>query len=85
MNRKALEGCVFLSPAVPTETTGPTDAAGGMAHARRSRHGTTEGTLPLRSTWNEATPTTFLKECDGLLITGPTNTNVCDIQVLLVG
>ena len=27
----------------------------------------------------------FFKQIDGLIITGPTNTNVCDIQILLIG
>lgn len=65
-------------------TDGPTDAAGGIVDgsfyaACRSRGLSVEAALEN----NDAYP--LLKEMGGLIVTGPTGTNVNDLMVLLLG
>ena len=82
----ALEGineCAFLSGGTDG-TDGPTDAAGGVvdgftAALGRDAGQSIDGTLSLNDSY------TYLDTVDGLVRTGPTGTNVMDIQVLLVG
>ncbi|MFH2132850.1 MAG: glycerate kinase [bacterium] len=63
---------------------GPTDAAGAFAHLSLVDRAKKKGlTLEDHLTNNDAYP--FFDAIGGLLKTGPTNTNVCDIQVILVG
>ena len=60
---------------------GPTDAAGAIldtAIARRSR-------LSARDHLARNDAYTFFDDCGGLLKTGPTGTNVCDLRVVVVG
>jgi hydroxypyruvate reductase len=77
-----LSGTHFLSFSTDGED-GPTDAAGGFAFASmveqaRAAH------LRIPDSLRENDSYTALKRLEGLFITGPTNTNVCDIQVALV-
>ena len=82
----ALEGideCVFLSGGTDG-TDGPTDAAGGVVDGSTARLGreagqSIDGTLTRNDSYN------YLDAVDGLVRTGPTGTNVMDIQILLVG
>lgn len=65
-------------------TDGPTDAAGGMVT------GFTKGELAEKNIVIQdilAVNNSYdaLEECDGLIMTGPTGTNVNDLQVLLMG
>jgi glycerate 2-kinase len=62
---------------------GPTDAAGGFAHAALVEAARAAG-LSVQDSLRENDSYNFLKRLDGLFITGPTNTNVCDIQVMLI-
>ena len=77
-----LEGITFLSCGTDGND-GPTDAAGGIADAlalARAR----EGELSPHQYLENSDSYHFLKAIDGLVITGPTNTNVCDIQIILI-
>ncbi len=73
---------VFLA-ASTDGSDGPTDAAGAFASLRVAERARSAGLSASRAladndSWH------FFEAADGLLKTGPTNTNVCDIQVLLV-
>ncbi|MBN2050181.1 MAG: glycerate kinase [Spirochaetales bacterium] len=76
------EGCFFLS-AGTDGTDGPTDAAGAFADQELAEKWITLG-LDLQASLDNNDAYNFFKPLGGLLITGPTNTNVCDLQVLLV-
>ena len=58
-------------------TDGPTDAAGGIVNGNTADCGAREA---LEN--NDSYP--YLESRDGLVITGPTGTNVMDIQVMLI-
>ncbi len=65
-------------------TDGPTDAAGGIVDGgtvSRAKDQNLDPSDHLKR--NDAYP--LLKACDDLVVTGPTNTNVMDVQVLLLG
>lgn len=62
---------------------GPTDAAGGIASPEIWQKTRTLGLNPYGYLENNDSYH-FLKEVDGLIITGPTGTNVMDIMVALV-
>ena len=62
---------------------GPTDAAGGMidgASVTRAATGGVDAALALRNNDSHA----FLRAAGGLIRTGPTGTNVMDVQIALV-
>jgi len=65
-------------------TDGPTDAAGAFASPQIATHAAEAG---LDCSWYLVNNDSyrFFHEIGELLVTGPTNTNVCDIQVALVG
>lgn len=76
-------GRIFFLSAGTDGNDGPTDAAGAFASHSIYRHGKDSG----------YDPETFIRNSDsyhyfektgGLFKTGPTGTNVCDIQILLV-
>ena len=74
---------VFLSGGTDG-TDGPTDAAGGVVdgftyQSGKLKHLDVYDFLARNDSYH------YLKDVDGLLVTGPTGTNVMDIQVLLVG
>ena len=79
---EAAAGITFLSGGTDGND-GPTDAAGGFADAaclnKASGKGLDPGDFIQRSDAYH-----FLRETGSLLITGPTNTNVCDIQILII-
>ncbi len=62
---------------------GPTDAAGAVVNAGLYESGMSLG-LDIDAALDTNDSYTFFKTAGGLLMTGPTNTNVCDVQVLLV-
>ena len=77
-----LEGMVILSGGTDGED-GPTDAAGGMVDAEVMRRGDQQNLDPeeyLRR--NDAY--SYLDRTAGLFRTGPTDTNVCDLRVVVV-
>lgn len=65
-------------------TDGPTDAAGGVVDAGTLAAGRRKG-LDIHGVLADNDSYHYLQQVDGLLITGPTGTNVMDIHVLLVG
>jgi len=77
-----LDHVVFLSGATDGND-GPTDAAGGIASAQGLTMARAAGVdLQRHLDTNDSYPA--LEKSGALLKTGPTNTNVCDVQVLLV-
>ena len=79
---KNAEDAVFLA-ASTDGSDGPTDATGAFASLPILRRGRELGLDPLRYlAENDAYH--YFEAVDRLLVTGPTNTNVCDVKVLLV-
>ncbi len=81
-NPDAYRGIYFLS--VGTDgNDGPTDAAGAFASLDILESAKEKGLSPApyiarSDSYN------YFKSAGGLLVTGPTNTNVCDVQIILV-
>ncbi len=62
---------------------GPTDAAGAVLDATvHAKVGQLELDVDQCLKTNDAYP--FFQRCDGLIVTGPTGTNVCDLRVMIV-
>ncbi|MFC1692508.1 glycerate kinase [Candidatus Latescibacterota bacterium] len=78
-----LADTIFLSGGTDG-TDGPTDAAGGIVDGETSALGK-ENNIEIRDYLDRNDSYTYLKNVGGLLVTGPTGTNVMDIQILLVG
>jgi glycerate 2-kinase len=77
-----LDGVIILS-AGTDGTDGPTDAAGAIVDASTVQRGRARG-LDATASLARNDSYHFLKATDDLLITGPTFTNVMDLQVMLV-
>lgn len=77
-----LDGVAFLSGATDGND-GPTDAAGGIAD-RAAIEACVSASLDPKAALADNDSYQLLKDVGALLVTGPTNTNVCDIQVLIV-
>jgi hydroxypyruvate reductase len=78
-----INGVVVLSGGTDG-TDGPTDAAGAIADGRTCDRAQGLGLVPHRHlAGNNAYP--FFEELGDLIKTGPTNTNVMDLRVVLVG
>jgi glycerate-2-kinase len=78
------EAGITLLSAGTDGTDGPTDAAGAIvdgatAAAARRRGLDPRGSLENNDSW------TFFGKAGGLLVTGPTGTNVMDLQIALIG
>ena len=81
--RSASTNACFASVATDG-TDGPTTAAGGIVDPFTCSRGVELGLMPLKylrnnDSWN------FLKATGDLIVTGPTQTNLMDLQILLVG
>jgi hydroxypyruvate reductase len=76
------EGVCLLSGGTDGED-GPTDAAGAIVDLEVVRAATKAG-LDATDYMVRNDAYTFFQQCDGLLITGPTQTNVCDLRVVVV-
>jgi hydroxypyruvate reductase len=76
------EGVAFLSGATDGND-GPTDAAGAFACADILKRAGKRG-LSIPSFLGDNDSYNFFDAVGGLLKTGPTNTNVCDLQICLV-
>ncbi len=74
---------IHLLAASTDGNDGPTDAAGAFADATLLEKSRAAG-LSIASYLKNNDAYNFFAEIDGLHKTGPTNTNVCDIQILLV-
>ena len=81
-----LEGVagVCLLSAGTDGTDGPTDAAGAVVDGNTVARALAKGLDP-REFLGENDSYHFFQHLDDLLITGPTNTNVMDLRVMLVG
>ena len=77
-----LSGIAFLSGATDG-SDGPTDAAGGLIN-RSTPEACLASGLDVKAALAENDSYHLLKAAGALFSTGPSNTNVCDIQVLLV-
>ena len=64
-------------------TDGPTDAAGGIVDGSTCEELAGKG-IDISAVLQDNDAYNALKECGGLIITGPTGTNVNDISVLLI-
>jgi hydroxypyruvate reductase/glycerate 2-kinase len=79
---KGLQGITLLS-AGTDGTDGPTDAAGAVVDGNTVTEAKSLGLDPdVYLKRNDSY--TFFKQIDSLLITGPTGTNVMDVQILLI-
>lgn len=78
-----LKDVVFLAGGTDG-TDGPTEAAGGIVDGGTLAAGRGAG-LDVHAVLAANDSYHYLKAADGLLVTGPTGTNVMDIHVLLVG
>jgi hydroxypyruvate reductase len=76
------EGICLLSGGTDGED-GPTDAAGAVVDDAVVRAAAKER-LDANDYLNRNDAYTFFQKCGGLLITGPTQTNVCDLRVVVV-
>jgi hydroxypyruvate reductase len=79
---ESVAGIVLLSGGTDGED-GPTDAAGGMIHADLLKRAQALG-LDAKDFLARNDAYTFLQQTRGLILTGPTHTNVCDLRVLVV-
>jgi len=76
------EGLVFLSAATDGND-GPTDAAGACVHRGLLKLAQASD-CDIHAYLNDNNAYAFFDRLDGLFKTGPTNTNVCDLQLMLV-
>lgn len=74
---------VFFLAAATDGNDGPTDAAGAFASLEILRLAKSKS-LSRKDALNRNDSYHFFAACDRLLITGATNTNVCDLQILLI-
>jgi hydroxypyruvate reductase len=65
-------------------TDGPTDAAGAFADSTTLKRAADMGMDPLRYL-SDNNSYNFFKKLGDLFITGPTNTNVMDLRIILIG
>lgn len=79
---EGLPGTTFLS-AGTDGTDGPTDAAGALVDGQTWMQAEKKGLSPEKYL-EENDSYHFFKEAGGLVITGPTGTNVMDIHILLI-
>jgi len=74
---------IYLLSASTDGNDGPTDAAGAFASARVLKEADALG-LDIDRFLQSNDSYNFFEKTGGLLKTGPTNTNVCDLQILIV-
>lgn len=79
---REINGITLLS-AGTDGTDGPTDAAGAFADAGIMAKAASLGMVP-ETYLHDNDSYHFFKALDGLLITGPTGTNVMDLQIILI-
>lgn len=79
---EGVSGITLLS-AGTDGTDGPTDAAGAIVDGNTVLKARTVGIDPLEYLWNNDSYN-FFRQLDNLFITGPTSTNVMDIQIMVI-
>jgi len=77
-----MDGITLLS-AGTDGTDGPTDAAGAVVDGATVARARQAGVDP-RACLDDNNSYEFFRRCGGLLVTGPTGTNVMDLQILLI-
>lgn len=82
MEIECVEGITLLS-AGTDGTDGPTDAAGAIVDGQTVKKAKTTGLNP-EEYLNNNDSYNFFKKIDELLVTGPTGTNVMDIQIMVI-
>lgn len=82
MAADGMQGVTLLS-AGTDGTDGPTDAAGAIVDGSTVKKSKSRGLEPEKFLENNDSYTLF-KAIDSLLITGPTGTNVMDVQIMIV-
>ena len=82
MEIEGIEGVTLLS-AGTDGTDGPTDAAGAIVDGDTIVRGRAKGLDP-HEYLDRNDSYTFFKQTDSLLITGPTGTNVMDVQIIVI-
>jgi len=80
---KSLCGNITFLAASTDGNDGPTDAAGGFADLEILADAEQKGLDPMKFLADNDSYH-FLEQCDALLKTGPTNTNVCDLHMSLI-
>jgi glycerate-2-kinase len=83
MEIEGIDGITLLS-AGTDGTDGPTDAAGAIVNGNTVKKAEGIG-LNTDEYLNNNDSYNFFKKIDGLFITGPTGTNVMDIQIVVIG
>ncbi len=78
----AVDNISFLSGGTDGND-GPTDAAGAFANVKQLER-VRKKEISIKAYLNNNDAYHFFDAIDGLLKTGPTNTNVCDIQIILI-
>jgi glycerate-2-kinase len=76
------QGITILSGGTDGED-GPTDAAGAVIDAQVATHAQAQG-LDIADSLRRNDAYHFFQPTGGLIVTGPTHTNVCDLRVVLV-
>jgi glycerate-2-kinase len=79
---EGFEGITFLS-AGTDGTDGPTDAAGAIVDGETIKKAKAVGLNPEEYLSNNDSYN-FFRKIDNLFITGPTGTNVMDIQIVII-
>ncbi|MEW6738595.1 MAG: glycerate kinase type-2 family protein [Nitrospirota bacterium] len=82
MEIEGIDGITLLS-AGTDGTDGPTDAAGAIVDGETIKKAKTAGLNPEKYL-NNNDSYNFFKKIDELLITGPTGTNVMDVQIMVI-
>jgi glycerate 2-kinase len=82
MEIEGMEGVTLLS-AGTDGTDGPTDAAGAIVDGKTAGRARAAGLDP-REYLDNNDSYNFFRKIDGLYITGPTGTNVMDIQIVVI-
>jgi glycerate 2-kinase len=84
MASRASANSVCFASVASDGTDGPTDAAGGIVDALTCARATELGMTPAKFLQNNDS-FHLLKATGDLIVTGPTHTNLMDLQILLVG
>jgi hydroxypyruvate reductase/glycerate 2-kinase len=82
MEIEGKDGITFLS-AGTDGTDGPTDSAGAIVDGKTVKKATAMGLNPKKYLDNNDSYN-FFRKIDGLFITGPTGTNVMDVQIVVI-
>ena len=82
MEIEGIDGITLLS-AGTDGTDGPTDAAGAIVDGETIKKAKAAGLNPEEYLKNNDSYN-FFKKIDGLFVTGPTGTNVMDIQIMVI-